>query len=188
MAFRKAFVDCGSNLCQVLEARIQQGVEDEFFAFEPQPELAHVAAQVGARHPGVALHFESKAVWVRDEPLSFFLATNWETNYKAGSTLMEGHTKNAAAVDYGHPVTVQAFDFSAWMLRTFDRTDTVVVKMDIEGAEYPVLEKMLQDGSIDLVRGLIVEFHQHMNDTIDKARHEALVGAVAKRTRLVNWH
>jgi FkbM family methyltransferase len=188
MAQRRVFVDCGSNLCKVLEERMQRGLDDEFFAFEPQPELAHVAAEVRSRHPDVKLHFEAKAVWVRDEELKFFLATRWGPNHRGGSTLMEGHTNNGSAVDYGRPIVVKAFDFSRWLLDTFTSANQVVVKMDIEGAEYPVLEKMMRDNSVSLVSEMIVEFHQNMNVTIEKGRHEALVGELKRRTKLVEWH
>jgi hypothetical protein len=57
---------------------------------------------------------------------------------------------------------VACFDFSRWLsdLRTsHPRPDVIVVKMDIEGAEVPVLQKMIEDGTDALIDELLVEWH-----------------------------
>jgi FkbM family methyltransferase len=185
---RRVFVDCGSNTCKVLEERVKSGLEAEFFAFEPQPELVACVDAVRSRHPGVPIRFFPKAVWVEEGTLDFYLATEWGPNHRGGSTLLEGHVKNAAKVDYSHPVAVECVDFSRWLRRNFSRWDHLVVKMDIEGAEYPVLEKMIADGTIDFVDELIVEFHWHMNETLSRERHDALLAALDGRVRITEWH
>jgi len=181
-------VDCGSNTCKVLAERIERGLETEFFAFEPQPELVACVAEVRRRYPETAIRFFNKAVWVRDGVMDFYLATEWGPNHKGGSTLLAGHVKNASKVDYSRPVAVECIDFSRWIRRNFRRRDHLVVKMDIEGAEYPVLEKMVADGTIDYVAELIVEFHWHMNENLDQARHDALRAALEKRVLVSDWH
>jgi len=47
---------------------------------------------------------------------------------------------------------------------------------------------MLQDGSIDYISELIVEFHWQMNETLSRERHEALVRALEGRVVLKEWH
>lgn len=185
---RKVFVDCGSNTCTVLADRIEHRLETEFFAFEPQPELVACVAEVQRKHPEIPIHFFNKAVWVHDGTMDFYLATEWGPNYKGGSTLLAGHVKNAAKVDYSHPVVVECIDFSRWIQRNFRRRDHLVVKMDIEGAEYPVLEKMIADGTIDYVTELIVEFHWQMNENIGQERHDALRAALDRRVLVSEWH
>ena len=44
-----------------------------------------------------------------------------------------------------HPVQVEAFDFSARLSANFCTTDYVIVKIDIEGAEHDVLEKVIAE-------------------------------------------
>ena len=53
---------------------------------------------------------------------------------------------------------VPCFDFSAW-LRTMRKRDKLIVKMDIEGAEVQLLERMKEDGTDGLVDELLVEWH-----------------------------
>jgi FkbM family methyltransferase len=181
-------VDCGSNTCKVLADRIECGLEAEFFAFEPQPELVSCVDEVRSRYPGTPIRFFDKAVWVHDGTMSFYLATEWGPNHRGGSTLLAGHVKNAAKVDYSRPLTVGCIDFSRWIRRNFSRRDHLVVKMDIEGAEYPVLEKMVADGTIDYLDELIVEFHWQMNDNLSRERHDALRAALDRRVLVSEWH
>jgi FkbM family methyltransferase len=185
---RRVFIDCGSNTCKVLKERIERGLETEFFAFEPQPELVACVEEVRHRYPAVPIRFFPKAVWVHDGTMSFYLATKWGPNHRGGSTLLAGHVRNAAEVDYAHPVVVKCVDFSRWVRRNFSRRDHLVVKMDIEGAEYPILEKMVADGTIDYVDELIVEFHWHMNENLSRERHDALRTTLDGRVLVSEWH
>jgi len=54
---------------------------------------------------------------------------------------------------------VEAIDFSKWVMENFDKNDQIVLKMDIEGSEYKVLPKMIEDGSISYINNLIIEWH-----------------------------
>jgi len=171
-ASRKVFIDCGANTCTVLRSFIAKLPDFEFFAFEPQPELRDAGEEIARDHPTVT--FISKAVWIRDEDLEFFLATKWGPNHRGASTLLHGHA-DFAKIDYSTPLRVTAIDFSRWLGENFTADDYLIVKMDIEGAEYDVLEKMLADGTLSLVDELKVEFHQPMNNEISEERHRRLL-------------
>jgi FkbM family methyltransferase len=56
-------------------------------------------------------------------------------------------------------VEVQALDLSDWIANHCKDCDFVAIKLDIEGAEYAVLEKMIREGTIDLVDQLFIEWH-----------------------------
>jgi hypothetical protein len=43
----------------------------------------------------------------------------------------------------------------------FTLNDDVIVKMNIEGAEYPVLSKLIYDGNVNLIRKLYLRRHWH---------------------------
>lgn len=188
-ASRAVFIDCGSNTGAVLRDHIVRGHEREFVAFEPQPELRSVGDRLRQEFPQTPLSVFEKAVWTVDGRCPLFLATAWGENYRGGSTVVPGHVNNAAMVDYDHPFLVECIDFSAWLMRTYRPDDRIVVKMDIEGAEYAVLDKMIVDGSIDYVDELIVEFHWAMNPSLGgQAMHDALLRRLLPRTRVVEWH
>jgi FkbM family methyltransferase len=187
-ARRKVFIDCGANTCTVLREFVGQFPDFEFFAFEAQPELAAEGERVIRELPDTQIQHFTKAVWIRDETLSFYLATQWGPNYRGGSTLVTGHVNNQSAIDYERPVQVEGFDFSRWLGENFGPDDYVIVKMDIEGAEYEVLEKVIADGNLGLIDEMIVEFHHHMNESISRSRHDELVRTLRRSCRLEIWH
>jgi FkbM family methyltransferase len=187
-ARRRIFIDCGANTCTVLRGFIKRFPNFEFFAFEAQPELAAEGERVIQELPQTKIRYFSKAVWIRDEELSFYLATRWGPNHRGGSTLVTGNINNQSAINYESPIRVEAIDFSSWLGANFGPEDYVIVKMDIEGAEYDVLEKVITDGNLRLLDELIIEFHHQMNDGISKARHDALVGTLRRSCRLEIWH
>jgi len=57
----------------------------------------------------------------------------------------------------GKIYSVKCFDFSNFI----KQFDGVILRMDIEGAEYPVLRKMIIDGTIMKVKLLGIEWHAH---------------------------
>lgn len=184
---RCIFVDCGANTCNVLREHLVLLPSFEFYAFEAQPELADEGVKVVKEFPDRKIHFFNQAVWTENTHLDFFLAKKWGENYRGGSTLVSNHTKNLGAVDYDNPTRVEAIDFSAWLGNHVTENDYVIVKMDIEGAEYDVLEKVIADGNQKLVDEFMVEFHYQMNDSIPKQRHDKLVEKLRRNGYLEIW-
>lgn len=60
-----------------------------------------------------------------------------------------------APVEY----TVRTVDVVTWMASSFRTSDFVVLKMDVEGAEYSIFEKLAEIGKIDLIDVLSIETH-----------------------------
>ena len=58
--------------------------------------------------------------------------------------------------------SVQAIDFSKWLLQNTRPQDFVVVKMDIAGAEFDVLKRMVVDGSVVLVDVMDITWHEDL--------------------------
>lgn len=185
---KRVFIDCGANTCNVLRRNMERFPDFEFYAFEPQPELTAGCIEIIKQYPKSKVTFFNKAVWVANERMPLYLARRWGPNYKGASTLLSGHKKTFANIDYSHPVYVDAIDFSEWLGANFCPDDYVVVKMDIEGAEYEVLEKIIRDGNHRIVKKAIVEFHRRLNDSITKQRHDTLVATIKTFAKLIIWH
>ena len=88
----------------------------------------------------------------------------------------------------GRCVPVWAVDFPAFLRSIIppvrEQTAYVVVKMDIEGAEYELLRTMLQDGSLGLIDVLHVEFHQRLMPYETDATTEQLRESLRQFVRL----
>ena len=68
-----------------------------------------------------------------------------------------------------------------------DESDCIL-QMDIEGAEYNVLEKMIEDGSIDYINTLFVEWHDYQmkNKEIETEKIKAILKE--KKIEYIDWH
>lgn len=62
---------------------------------------------------------------------------------------------------------VEVINFSSFLKKTVTIDDYVIIKMDVEGSEFAVLDKLIRDNSIDFVNDLYVEFHERNFDDQD---------------------
>lgn len=152
---RKVFIDAGAYNGDTVKQFFNWGLingnphEYKVYAFEPNPNMKKQMEDVASQYENV--EYIPKAVWVADEPIQFAVDT---TPTPLGSTVMSGKTN--IWDNFGH-VKVEAVDFSEWLKQFIN--DEVIIKMDIEGAEFPVLEKMIMDKTIFIPKKLMVEFH-----------------------------
>lgn len=151
------FIDAGLYSGGVLRKYLTRGVIDDtwtIYAFEPNPELD---TKLMLSSIPLKVKLFKKAVWVKNEKLTFHISGRHDA---AGIADLTGHTDPTE-------VTVQAMDFPKFVA---DLPEAYIIcSMDIEGAEFKVLEKMLEDGSIDRISILDIEFHHRfMNDFTHK--------------------
>lgn len=143
------------------------------YGFEPHKQLHEIASKA---HPGITIF--NKAAWVHDNGIHF---------YEGAKKLGESHTvmnnKTTGDINYNTPNTVTSIDLSRWIKDTFSPSDFIILKMDIEGAEYDVLEKMITDNSISYISVLFIEWHAHKLRGFNMNRHTQLVQQLAKLTR-----
>jgi FkbM family methyltransferase len=50
-------------------------------------------------------------------------------------------------------------DFSKYLMKNFSNKDYIIVKLDIEGAEYDVMQSLIETKAISLINELYVEYH-----------------------------
>ena len=132
-----------------IEPLIARFRPDVLYGFDPWPAL--VEGEVVA--DGTRVVLERKAAWIEDGEIEFARVRGlrgWD------STVMRAKNAKGEWTGAGEIVRVPCFDFSAW-LRTLP--EPPVVKLDIEGAEFPVLEKLVADRTDAHVAKLLVEWH-----------------------------
>tara|TARA_B100001113_G_C21104862_1_gene620408 strand:- start:949 stop:1650 length:702 start_codon:yes stop_codon:yes gene_type:complete len=56
-------------------------------------------------------------------------------------------------------IKVESINLSQWIIDNFSKDDYIVLKMDIEGSEYEILPKMIEDGSINYINAAFIEWH-----------------------------
>lgn len=149
------FIDLGSHFGAITRKFIASKMYSPDFVihcFETNPIITQESFD---KYPaGCIIHRE--AAWIYDGQLEFFI--NADQRVQGSSAFKEKITGN---LDKEHPVRVDCINFSAWIAKNFTRQDNVVVKCNIEGAEYPVLNQMMRDGTIDIISKLYLRRHWH---------------------------
>lgn len=126
----------------------------EIYAVEPD-EAFHEEL---SGKPGVTLL--PYAAWLKNETLSFEV---YKMPHYEGALWDEMGYVQEDKESYGKEVVntfnVPAFDFTEWLMRTVTNRDYVVVKMDVEGDEFKLVEKMSESGALCLIDELFLECH-----------------------------
>ncbi len=161
------FLDCGYHQGQGLrQFTAKLGVDDSWdvYAYETNP-ACHRYFPDFCRN---GWHYSPKAVWTRPEIL-LFRQEAWKDS-KSGSPIVESDNEfdgwgSTVMLDNQHPglcrtCQVPAFDLSR-VLR-FLAGREVHVKLDVEGAEYPILRHLLANRTISIIKHLYVEFHYRL--------------------------
>ena len=144
------FIDCGAHCGEsILAAKQRFGDDIITISFEPIPGLAKQLQEIHKDNPTV--NIQNSAVWINNEVKTFHLSEE----YTDGSSLLDSLNN----LRKEHSIKIPCFDLSTWILETFDENDYLILKLDIEGAEYKVLSKMIKDGSIGLINEFWGEWH-----------------------------
>jgi FkbM family methyltransferase len=158
---RKIFLDCGLYDGIAIKQYVYDG-SWEVRSFEPNKVKAAVIASL----PGLELI--PKAVWIEDGTVDFI-----QDKYREDAARIP----HPGEVPEKRPKKVEAIDFSKFV-SGLPRTAYIVCSMDIEGAEFAVLRKMIDDKTIGYFDILDVEFHhRHMTDP---AAYEAIARSLLK--------
>ena len=140
----KIFIDAGAwNGISVSMFRKHWKNHEEFeiYSFECNPKYRNHFNKLN-------VNFINKAIWTYDGVVNFYLGNDGRGN-DWGSTLIKN--KITGNIDPNKPVEVGCIDFSKWIVDNFSKKDYIILKIDVEGAEWEVLPKMMRDGSIDYI-------------------------------------
>lgn len=151
---RKVFVDIGGHLGESVRRfyrEVSDAGEYEIYSFEPDLATFRILdANVGHIKN---VNLINACVGNKDGMVDFYVGKH---NQNEGGTCSKG--KQTGGVDYVHPVKVESVDFARWMKANVNG-DYVVVKMNIEGGEYDLMEKILdEDIRIDKC---FIQLHAH---------------------------
>ena len=159
-------IDCGAGGSKLSTPKLMAKYPGmDTYAFECDPRSRQALEDLSFRHN---FRFYNRAVWIRDEKIQYYPGR--ERLLSAGSLIAKKKW-----VDTDNPVTVQAFDFSTWLHRVARWDDEIICKMDIEGAEYAVLGKMLDDETIGMLDILHVEWHWKKLANVTGEQHTRLL-------------
>lgn len=165
-------IDLGANYGEITQALAATGAD--VIAFEPDPDtFAQLQAKVG-HLPNVTLH--QKAAGARAETLTLHRAKNLAKD-PAKRSQAASLIRQDSAMDSANTVEVAVVDFVAF-LRALDRP-VRLLKVDIEGSEFELLEHLFDDPVLDRLDTVFVETHERFdparfNPIVDRLRARAI--------------
>lgn len=180
-------MDCGAHIGESVELFSSSPLYDKNFkiySFEASSRLSEhywrTISKLRKNNPDLDVDFINKAVWICDGTVKMYLNFgNIRASSATGSTIkVEKAELHKKWIDLDHPVETECVDLSGWLRKNVSPNDMVILKMDIEGAEYDVLQKILDDGTISMVNKMFVEWHwnrigmsrKHHSDFVTKLK------------------
>jgi FkbM family methyltransferase len=147
-------IDCGANVGDITTRLSKTGVK--VFAFEPNP---HAFEKLQDR----VKDFENvtcfdKGVWDRNAKMQLYFHREAEKNEEFWS-FASSIFRTKGNVDPNHSVMVELVDLTEFIENLEKPVD--LLKIDIEGAEYEVLEKFLSKDLQKKVKLTLVETHEN---------------------------
>lgn len=163
------FVDAGGFTADTLK---MANPGEWVHVFEPNPELAHYYYEEGlpvtVARDRLTLH--QSAAWIYDGMAKLYMGNKGGIEYSLRPNKVNVHDDEW--------LEVPCIDFSWWVATIRPTCDKLRVKLNIEGAEYAILAKMVRDGTYQLVDEWTVAFHWHKLKGWDEAKHEAFLATL----------
>tara|TARA_Y100000310_G_C20587556_1_gene766257 strand:- start:685 stop:1275 length:591 start_codon:yes stop_codon:yes gene_type:complete len=143
---RKFFLDGGANDChQDYDPKI---INDQFeiHAFEPNPIFS-------SSFKDKNIKYYQYALWIKNEKRKFYLEPN-----TVGSSLLRVRAKRTGNEE-PQEIEVECIDLADFIISKFKKKDVIILRLDIEGAEYSVLDHLIDTGAVDYINEFWIEFH-----------------------------
>ena len=132
-----------------IEPLVERYRPDVLYGFDPWPALIEGESELA----GTRVILQRKAAWIEDGEIEFAHVRGlrgWDSTVMRDKNTHDEWSRPDAVI------RVDCFDFSSWLR---ELSEPPIVKLDVEGAEFPILQKLVDDGTDILVAELLVEWH-----------------------------
>ncbi len=159
MKQRKIFIDGGGNNgCSVRYFKKELDIANEYevFSFEPNLEFKEIYENLIEEY---SIKYFPLALSTYNGEITFYKnlsnsAANTTDEVKGKKPGVGSHISGKVEIE-----KVKCIDLDNFIKTEFSIEDYIHLKLDIEGAEYAVLGKMIEAGSIDYINKLSIEWH-----------------------------
>ena len=147
MKYSECILELGANVGLITSKLIKSN--KPVYAFEPEP----VAFEELSKIKAINLKIYNSAAWNTECELNFYRHKNWKENKSTtSSTLIKSKTN----VDARNLIRVSAIDISSFISKI---ENNILIKMDVEGAEYEILNHLLNSKVMNKIFKIYCEFH-----------------------------
>ncbi len=164
----RIFIDGGCNNGTTLRAFIDALPPDfRFFGFEVQENLVSKLQSVRRDYPSRKIKIRHAALSDHDGEIEYFPSKKlpWGGLYDRIATTTERGRNLQTHLDYEIRAVAPAINFSSLLADIFEKYTAcgnipfIAIKLNVEGAEYPILTQVIRDGHISQIGFLTAEFH-----------------------------
>lgn len=149
---KKVFIDAGANMGQSIENFIKHWNDWRDFdihSFEANPRLVTYFE----KYKDVKnINFYNKAVWIYDGEVEFYLCNEGNHSSSIIGTKISGRLDKI-------PTIMPCVDIGNFITTNYKKDDYIILKLDIEGGEYELLEHLISTNAFEYVDKLYLEFH-----------------------------
>ena len=157
---RKIFLDCGANRGQSINAFLKEfpnSNEFEIFSFEPSKSEEILSSLNNYKSEKIKIF--NSAVDTQDGYKKFY-----DSGDTSSSLIDRNRTKNI--------IKVKTISLSKFILENFDKKNYIILKIDIEGSEYDVIDDLSKKGIFNSIDLFFAEIHgsktgKSLNDSIN---------------------
>jgi len=146
-------IDCGANVG--LFTRKMAATGATVYAFEPDPYAFEILQQRLKTVPNVKL--SNVAVGIGAAQVQLFRSVEFETDPEA-KTISSSLFLSKGNMDQYASITIEQIDLCSFIASL--RSDIHILKLDIEGAEVPILERLIEMDLIKNMKYIFVETHE----------------------------
>jgi FkbM family methyltransferase len=157
----KYFLDCGTHLAQGLNEISKQLKTDHTWQVHSWEANPYTFSVLDKTPYPENYHFYNAAISDYNGTINLNVETVNDSDTGQGtSTIDKSIWKNSMHKGkFLKTVSVPCIDLSDWIQHNCQDAEFLAIKLDIEGAEYAVLEKMIKDCTLDLVNQIFIEWH-----------------------------
>lgn len=143
-----------------IERLIERYMPDILYGFDPYPELIEGVTfetidKHGARHHRVRIELQRKAAWTYDGEIELAVIDG----ERAWDTTVMREKNSRREWEEGTLTIVPCFDLARFLRELPVGPENLIVKMDVEGAEFPLIEHLVETQTDRCIGRLLVEWH-----------------------------
>ncbi|XP_071948671.1 uncharacterized protein [Antedon mediterranea] len=197
---RKILLDCGGNMASTVELfreTYPDGKEFIIHSFEIDERLApyfspyekhYLHCPVGVASEDGNMTAFTESAWAPDKGKNNRRDMQWGggTLYVDKKELTDTDTGGRRKLS--HRKQIPVVDVSKWIQENTRKEDFVIFKLDVEGAEFGILEKMLKDGTFAWIDKYYGEYHKNQPVGLSRSAMSLIIKDVkTKGRKMFDW-
>jgi FkbM family methyltransferase len=175
---KKIYLDCGTHLFQGFKQfseKLDLKYGWETYCFESNPIVYEKSKPIlaGLLKKGYKITHQNIGISDKEDVVKVNCAHSWEGDYThLGSNILENPPLKDIRYDdnfeyTNEDITVNTKKLSNILKEVCTKDDHVVLKLDIEGSEFAVIDDLINTGAYEFLDEIYVEFHERFFEDIE---------------------